>query len=318
LEDAGSLQSWRLQLLRKYTGRHSEILHYRSIERSCIIIVKRISDSIRREEAEATILREFKALHVVRKSLPEHLVATVPKPIMVMRESCSLVLEAVSGTPLSRILKREGNRLIGPLRRNRMRSLGELTGRWLKELHLATQVKPVRHDSKTFLEEAIERLERCRSVGINRATIDRLRKVVTESSHQIEGQPIPTAARQGDFIPQNILIDGDRLRVVDFENFSRSDSIYEDIATFMAYVEAVRTFPYYSATALETLGTGFLHGYGVRGNEVPLKLYLARALIVLISEMNMDRAALYAHKRLQLLQTHMQRVCTELPHAHPI
>jgi len=106
LEDAGSLQSWRLQLLRKYTGRHSEILHYRSIERSCIIVVKRISDSIRREDAEATILREFRALHAVRKILPKHLVATVPKPIMVMRESRSLVLEAVSGRPLSRILKR--------------------------------------------------------------------------------------------------------------------------------------------------------------------------------------------------------------------
>jgi tRNA A-37 threonylcarbamoyl transferase component Bud32 len=316
LEEAGLLQSWRLQLLRKSTGRHSEILEYRSIERSCIIVVKRISSSIRPEDAEATILREFRSLQTLRKCLPERLLVTVPKPLMVLRESRSLVLEAVAGKPLSRTLKREGNRLIGPLRRNRMHYLGQLTGLWLRELHQATQTNPMRHDSDTFLQEIADRFVRLRSLGIKKETVDRIKREITEASRQIEGHPIPAAARQGDFIPQNILIDGDRLRVVDFENFSRSDSVYEDIATFMAYVQAVRAFPYYSKRALRTFGEAFLRAYGVQGNEVLLRLYLARALVVLISEMDMDRAAFYGHRRLQILQTQVQRICTELPHPY--
>jgi aminoglycoside phosphotransferase (APT) family kinase protein len=316
LDDAGALQSWGLQLLRKSVGRHSEILQYRSRERACIVVVKRIINSIRREDAEETILREFRSLQTIRKCLPEELLATVPKPIMVLRESRALVSEALSGRPLRGILKLEANRLIGPFRRNRMRALGQLTGRWLKDWHDATHIDPLHHDSATFLEELDERLLRCRTLGIAQETIDRLKYLITEASHRLEGHPIPAAGRQGDFIPQNLLIDGDQLRVVDFENFSRSDSIYEDLSTFMAYVRAVRTFPYYSARALGTLGESFLHAYGVQGDEAPLRLYLARSLIVLISEMDIPRTALYGQRRLQLLQTQVQRVCTELPHAH--
>ena len=235
---------------------------------------------------------------------------------MVLRDSRSLVLEAVSGRPLSRILKREGNRLIGLLRQNRMHYLGQLTGHWLRELHQATQTNPIPHDSETFLKEIRDRFICLQSLGINKETVDRVKREITEASHQIEGHPIPAAARQGDFIPQNILIDGDRLRIVDFENFSRSDSVYEDIATFMAYIQAIRAFPYYSKRALRTLGESFLSAYGVQGNEVPLRLYLARALVVLINELNIEQTALYGHRRLQLLQTQVQRICMELPHPY--
>ena len=230
---------------------------------------------------------------------------------MVLPDSGALVLEQLSGKPLAVILKREANRFLGPLRRGRMAALGRLTGYWLNQLHEATRTEPLRHDSALFLADIEDRFGRCR--GVRQEAIDRLMRRISRASHQIHGHPIPAAARQGDFIPQNILVDENLVRVVDFESFSRSESIYDDVATFVTYIRALSAFPYYSQPALRALADSFLQAYGVTGDERPFRLYLARALVVLISEMNLQRAALYAPKRLRLLQAQLERVCAELP-----
>ncbi len=310
LEDHAELRSLCLELRRRSSGRHSEILEYESRARPGGVIVKRSTDTIEAHEVEAKILREYEALQIIRKSLPKQLLDTVPQPLMIVRQSRALVLEAISGTPLNRILKREANTIVGPLRSVRMRALGGLTGHWLKQLHQATRREPLLHSSSGFLEAVDERLERCRSIGVRADEIRNTKRLLTDASHKIEGHPIPVAARQGDFIPQNILVDGYRVRVVDFENFSQSDCIYQDAATFISYVQALSAFPYYSQRALLKLSRAFLEAYGLSGDEFPLRLYLARAVIWLISELNLDGA--FLRKRLQLLRDQLHRACGEL------
>jgi hypothetical protein len=311
-EDHRALKSWRLELRRRSSGRHSEILEFESLGRWPGVVVKRISDHVPPEEAEAVVVREFESLQALRTQLPPQLLGTVPKPLMVLRTSTALVLEALSGRPLNIILKREANTLVGPLRRTRMLCLGQLAGRWLKALHEATSRKTSLHDSAEFLALLDSRLGRCRAAGMSDHLITATRQVLSEASHRIEGQPLAAAARQGDSIPQNILVDGNQLRVVDFENFCQSDSIYQDIATFVAYVQALSAVPYYSHRALHKLGQGFLHAYGVAGNEFPLRLYLARAIVWLISELTIEKAVTYTQRRLRLLQGQLESVCAEL------
>jgi aminoglycoside phosphotransferase (APT) family kinase protein len=315
LEDHPALKSWRLQLLRRYSGRHSEIFEYRSEARQRPIILKRISDSIKPEAADAAIVREFESLQAVRRLLPPQLLESVPEPLLILRDSRALVVEALAGKPLTMILKREANRFVGPLRLSRMSNIGRFTGAWLSQLHRTTARNPLRHDPAAFLGAVHRRLDRCQTVGVASETIEALKRRMTEASHQLEGQPVPAAARQGDFIPQNLLIDGNRLGVVDFESFSECDAIYEDVATFIAYIKALSSFPYYSQRALRRLGESFLQAYGVTGNEPLLRLYLARSLVVLISETNMGRGALNGKKRLLLLQEQLHSVCAELPRA---
>ena len=301
LEDHRFLQPWRLDLVRRSVGRHSEILLYRSQKRARLVIVKRITCSSKSEQAEATVAREFASLHIVRNRLPRELLHTVATPLMLLRDPWALVLEPLSGEPLSVILKREANRLAGPLRRSRMLTVGQLAGYWLSELHQATRIDAFRHDSRVFLAELEERLGRCHSIAAE--AIARLWQLMREASRQLDGQLMPAAACQDDFIPQNLLIDGNRLGVVDFEAFTQSGAVYEDVATFMAYVQALSTHPYYSQTALRALTNSFLQAYGLSGDERPLRLYLARALVVLISEMRGEWTALYGRKRFQLIRT---------------
>jgi hypothetical protein len=313
LEDHPALKSWRLQLLRTYLGRHSEIFEYVSPNRLRHVIVKRINDSITPEAADAAITREFEALQAVRRNLPSQLLETIPQPLMILPDSKALVVEALAGKPLNLILKREANRFIGPLRVRRMVALGQLSGDWLRQFHQRTASTPLPHDSPKFLAYVDRRLARCRALGVTNETIDVLSGMIGRASREMDGYPGPAAARQGDFIPQNILVDGDRPGVVDFESFDEHDSIYEDLATFISYVQALTAFPYYSRRALGSLVEGFLQAYGLKDDEPLFRLYLARSIVVLISETNMGRGALNGQKRLRLLQAQLHRVCEGLP-----
>jgi len=314
--DDHRLKDWQLTLLRRSAGRHSEILEYESLARACHVIVKRLTGGwIKPEDALATVVREFESINIVRNSLPTRLLHTVPTPLMLLPDTTALLLEKLPGTQMSVVLKREANRLIGPMRKGRMQVFGRLTGEWLSQLHRATRVEPLRHDSKLFLDALEERFDRFRNLGITQPAIDELRRFASEASRKLDGHPIPASARHGDFTPQNILIDGNRLRVVDFENFCKMDAAYEDVATFVGYIQGLSSFPYYSRTALRTLADSFLHAYGLDGNEAELQLYLVRALIVLISEINLEQGVLHAQKRLRLLQAQMESLCATLASA---
>jgi aminoglycoside phosphotransferase (APT) family kinase protein len=311
--DNSALKYWQLKLIRRSPGRHSEILECHSPARARGVIVKRITGGWRRpEDAEATVLREYRALAAIRKCLPANLLHTVPTPLAVVPASKTLVLEQMKGMPLSRILKREANRLIGRFRISRMNNLGRLAGRWLNEVHQAASSDPQPHDSQVFLEEFEQRITWCRRLGVSEHTVASLTEATRAASRRFDGQLEPMSARHGDFTPQNVLIDGDHVSVVDFENFNRADCVYEDIATFLAYVQTMSAFPYYSKSALAALNRSFLGAYGLTGEEPLMRLYLARALVVLVSETNPAQKTHFGQNRLELLQQQLEAVCTSL------
>jgi Ser/Thr protein kinase RdoA (MazF antagonist) len=119
-----------------------------------------------------------------------------------------------------------------------------------------------------------------------------------------------TAARQGDFIPQNVLVDGNRLGVVDFESFSKREPIVEDIAMFVAYVQALSAFPHYSQSALKPLNNAFLQACRFSGAEAPLQLYFARCTLILISELNLRRA--FGRRRFQSMRAQLEAACVSI------
>lgn len=313
MEKYEGLQSWNLELIRKHEGRHSEISECHSHSRSRRVIVKRISDDIEDKPARAAILREFESLQMVRNYLPEQLRNTVPEPLMVLPETKELVVEAMQGRPLSWVLKRQANRLIGPLRLQRMSDLGRMAGRWLLEFHRTTKTKPMPHDSAKFMAWLEERFENCARNGVASSTVSAFRRMISQASSYLDGVPLPSAALQGDFLPQNILVQDNGIAVVDFESFHERYCTYQDVSIFVTYVRALSAFPYYSQKALRTLADSFLHAYGVSGDELPLRLYRAQSIVLLISELNMNRANMFARRRLELLQAQLQRVCAVLP-----
>ena len=311
IEEHPVLRTLGLQIVRRLAERHSEIVEYHSHLREAPIIIKRITRWKSTPEAEARIQHEYEALCELRKSLSPQLLRTVPEPLAVFPDAKAIVLTKLPGARLSSILKCEANLLTGSLRHARMALLGRLAGNWLFQMHQETRKEAVRFNTDSFLESLDSRLDRCRKLGIAEPVVSGLLGWVEQVAAQMDGCALPAAARQGDFTPQNILVERNQLGIVDFENFASQNPIYEDVATFMAYIVALSTFPYYSRGALRALVQSFAQAYGSKSDEAFLQLYFARALIVLISETNRERLTWYSQQRLALLQGCLVRLCAD-------
>jgi SAM-dependent methyltransferase len=114
---------------------------------------------------------------------------------------------------------------------------------------------------------------------------------------RVEGTPVPHAARQGDFTVSNILIDGPRVCMVDFENFTEVDAVYEDLASLASYLRMLAASPAYAPSRLEQLRTAFLRGYGQPENDPVLALFELKHALTVLAEFPAEPSVLRRWRR---------------------
>lgn len=273
-EQSPSLSSLGFDLVRTIEGRHSELLEFRPRH----VLVKRITRSRNPATARATVTREFAALQTLAGLVDSELKGSIPRPLLVLPDANTLVLECLRGTPLVRVLKRDANRMMGIFRRTRARKTGILVGQWLHRFHHATRQPPLHHDHPVYLAQLAKQLEHCDEIKLGSAA-DEVLELASRASQRVHGQVVPCAARHGDFIPQNILVDGSNVRVVDFENFRERDVVYGDAGTFVAYLTMLGGRPLYSTAALRAMTAGFLAGYGREVRDTVFDLYILKSQV---------------------------------------
>jgi len=286
LERQAQFQGWHLELTGRTRATHSETLFYRS--RSSpgrpALAVKRIEISSTPEKAAEAVDREFAALSAIRTSIGPALQDTLPAPFLVLPEAGVLVLQKLPGVALNRLLRRKANHLSAPWHRAEIRRMAQRVGAWLGQFHAATRQNPVQHDADAFEASLNLQIEACAKCRLDLPSAEELSRIAVPVSRALHGTPLPAAARHGDFTVRNILIDGDRVAVVDFENFAERDAIYEDLSAFITYMALLKSQPLYSSSALEAASAGFLEGYGRSLSSEVLKLYGLKAAVIALAE----------------------------------
>jgi glycosyltransferase involved in cell wall biosynthesis len=275
-----------LKVTHRFQGRHSEVLEYqpRSDAHKRALIVKRVTSFRSASEAEEDLVREYRAIEAVRKRAPSLAEGGLPLPLLVAPDQRAIVFEKLPGTKLSAILKRDANLLTGAFGRWEVRRVAWLVGRWLKGFHEATRQPPGRYTSHTYLANLARQLDRGAAVELSPEAKLEVWELAREVSDRAGGETVPNAARHGDFIPQNILVDRNRIALVDFENFSEYDTIYEDLGTFIAYLTMLKISPFYSRGGLETAVRSFVEGYGESLSRDMLGLYVVKAVATVVGE----------------------------------
>lgn len=274
-----------LVLLRRAGYRHSEILEFavRCAATPPRIVVKRTIQFESEEAAERDLRREFEALQAVGDLLGGLTNNTVPRALALSVADKTLVLSHVPGHPLDRQLRRQANCLTGRFRQGALRRSADRAGAWLGQFHARTAAGSEPFRAEPFLARAHERLRRCQAHGFAPHAAGRILARLEKASAQREGIDVCFAARHGDFIPQNILIEGDRAGCVDFENFNMRDAIYEDVAAFVGHLLLLAAPPY-APEALRAVVQSFLDGYGRRLDPVLLNLYVLSACLLTVAE----------------------------------
>lgn len=280
------LAKWSLEFVRRSQGRHSEVLEYRrgTHPDKPLILVKHMNGARRPDQVKQAVIREFNGLVKIRKAAGPAFQENLPVPLAVLPEIRTIVLEKLPGTPLSSILRREANRLTGYAWRNKVGAIARLVGRWLREFHQATRQSPARYDARLYLADLAHQMSRCTANGLDELNRREIWGLASDASGKADGCPVPTAARHGDLIPQNILLHRGRISVVDFQNFSECDVVYEDIGTFVAYLAMLGGWAFYSRAALQAMIQGFRSGYGELAQGDLLDLYVVKAAVTIAAE----------------------------------
>jgi Phosphotransferase enzyme family len=277
LKDQALFDGWELERVGRIQATHSEMFEYhgRSKAGAEQLAVKRVTASSNPGE---TVSREFKAIQIVWALAGQRL-AGLPKPLMVLPEAGLMVTEKVSGIPLSQVLARRTNYVMAVFRAANVCDITRGVGGWLSQFHEATRQPALAHDAKAFDREVTSQLEGCVRRGLGGAAAQDIFRAASRASGLVDGQPLPAAARHGDFTARNILIDGERIGVVDFENFVERDTIYEDLGKFVAYLAMLQGRPGYSRVAVNAAAQCFLRGYGSSVDGKLVSLFALKAAV---------------------------------------
>jgi hypothetical protein len=253
-----------LKCIRSFPSRHSELLEYNvqsdGIRQTIVVKHRPVC-----EDRDRTSV-EFGNLTKARGMLREELRRGVPEPLLILPALGILVTRKVPGTPLAQFLKRYGNRLCGPFYSAAVAENARLAGVWLKTFQEATQAEPIVFNRGCFLAEVEKRLLRLEGKGFEPQLAREILDKVSLQSTRYQGRLMPAAARHGDFIPQNILIEGDRVGIVDFEAFAERQPVYYDPSMFLGYLLLLRASAHYHAGTLDRARLAFLSAFCGRGS----------------------------------------------------
>jgi hypothetical protein len=253
-----------LELIRITHSTHSALLEYKNPANASDspLLVKYIMLSSGPQHAAEIVLHEFTALQTARRLAGADFGESIPNPILALPEAGLMVTKKLGGIVLSRVLRQSVNWISAPFCTSGMCEIFSKVGLWLSRFHQATQQPDIPLDAAAFEREIIEQLEGCKRKGLSTAEAQEVFRIASSCSRRIEGRPLAAASRHGDFTPRNILLDGQQIRILDFENFAKSDTAYEDVGKFVAYLALLKSRPGYSESALTSVTQSFLEGYG--------------------------------------------------------
>jgi Ser/Thr protein kinase RdoA (MazF antagonist) len=237
--------------------------------------VVRVSGNVvvKQHRAEADLVRssavrarhEYDVLAMLGRLLPAEF--SVPRVLQLDEADGSLTMERSTGTPLD-ILMRDSKRT--------RRALELLTpqmraaGAWLRTMQEATRSNA---DGREVLRAQVE-------LAIMHAQGDkRILAGLRELHARVAARPLIVAGHHGDYWPGNVFIDGDRVRVIDFEGY-REGLPLEDVAYFLIQLRLL--LPRH-ARLVEPLRAAFLEGYGGIDDQDALTLFTLTKTLHLIA-----------------------------------
>ena len=163
------------------------------------------------------LMQEVRTIKRLRTTVSEDIRATLPGPMHVVRLSghCVVVEPVIPGQPMDSLIRPDK-----PLDRSRTNVLMALAHGWLMQIQQEAPHRKGTLDAGMISEHILEPLSAA-SVSADLTTaeedyIDYLRRI----ARTLEGQDMPLYLYHGDFRAGNILVDGGRVAVLDWE-FSR-------------------------------------------------------------------------------------------------
>jgi AraC-like DNA-binding protein len=228
---------------------------------------------------------EFESLSRLSRLLPYQ--APVAKPVCLLAEQGLLVSEWIDGRSIRAILRdhttsfKEARRVLGA------------SGRWLRDFHAVQAHGPAPLELQKKFAQLDDLCAKLAGRWIRQRLLGWMRRRLHATARLLPRGELPRADLHGDFKPENLLADGDRVVGIDIGHIYRSCT-WNDVAYFLAQMEwAVCSRPNLRLLPrIPGLRRAFLEGYGVQPDEETARLlhWLEREVLFRFAYAHLSRS----------------------------
>jgi hypothetical protein len=232
--------------------------------------------------ARALAQTEAGNLFTIYETFQRKQLSGVPRPIGDFTELGAVVAEKFNGLPLQSIIMKAAL-LPGYADHGNLATAARQTGLWLRNFHRSTAAEPMPFEPAGLMKELEKLCENCKGSGLDDQSI----KVILNGARGIlnrSNKTLPSSAVLNDFTPLNVVI-GDGVGICDYAKMTLRGNSFNDVAQFMACVEALEKYPFCNRNITTQVQEEFMEAYGVSENEADvLRVLKMRALLGMFAQ----------------------------------
>jgi Phosphotransferase enzyme family len=291
-------------------GRHSDILKAKVTVKGgslniCMKRVKIRSDALeRRRHLEKRIENEYAAVTMIHESFKQHSQDyNCVKPIACFPADLMIIMEECPGEPFMRLMSTEARFWPTVGTRKALGRYCYLSGKWLKIFQESTIKREARLDVGKlvqYIDVRLQKLVARSAIPFSEKLRSRILNFLEAKIPHMPAADLAIAGVTGDFVPANVLVDRDRMAVLDFGMFNYG-SILQDLAQYYQHIDFFRQKPVYSPAVISALQEAFLRGYDpdFDSDKVIFVVFRIRAIVNRLSATMVRKwASLPLHVRL--------------------
>ena len=256
--------------------------------------------------------RELDNLQRISQACAEHQLDGVPRAIGDFSEMGAVVCTKINGLPLQSIVMKAA--LLPDFGNDGMLALvASRSGEWLRRFHDATAAAPRPVDSKALLAEIEKLCTKAQKDGLAKDSIESILEYVGSSLSKVK-KPLATSAVLNEFVPLNVMISDHGVGFCEFAAFSQQGSPLQDVATFLAAVEALEKYPFCDRSLTALVQDSFLRAYDVNPQELQLLTVLKLKVLLqmfaqgrAVKESALRKKVMWANVMKRFIQTAAER-----------
>jgi hypothetical protein len=209
--------------------------------------------------------------------------AGVPQLLGDFSELGAVITEKISGLPLQSIIMKAAL-LPGFADNGSIAMVARRAGIWLKSFHKSCAEGADPFDGSDLLNSMEKLCESCRNEGLDDTSI----RVIMAGARNVVARTkkaLSSSAVLNEFTPLNVVVTDDSIGFCDFARMKRRCNSFEDVAMFMASVEALEKYPFCNRNITTQIQENFLDAYSISQSDAAvLRVLKMKALLGMFAQ----------------------------------
>jgi hypothetical protein len=207
----------------------------------------------------------------------------IPRVLGDFSELGAVVTEKIAGLPVQSIIMKAAL-LPGFADNGSIALVAQRTGEWLKGFHKATADAPEPFDGNALIASLEKLCRSCKEEGLDEDSVHLILNGA-QSALARNRKSLPSSAVLSDFSPLNIVVTETGVGFCDFAHLKPRGNSFEDLATFLASVEALEKYPFCNRTITGQIQESFMNAYGVTQSDAAiLRVFKMKALLGMFAQ----------------------------------